>query len=664
MDSELLNELITVHLRYTAGARPLRIRAIAQMAAKILYTMPAGQTAKTKVITDDIGVVLGIARVSDKDVVEALRLLESSGIAKEEEHNWRLSENGQKQIEIDITQSRTVIGSVIERHFPPAIPREQIGPWFRDTCAEYFGKYGTYWTASIFVESGKRIIPPPATWKNTIPITAAKHGIEQKYFSALITGFSQFINSSDQRDSESMWLFGQAMFAARLIAARMGANPITTRLIKDAIFLLDTNVLLISCLEAHRLAASFESLSNALKILNIKLMFLPITRDEYENVVSRAKEDTLQVVARYPASVLTRASDAFVRTALGRGCKTVEEFEDFFKEIAKAPSKIDDEPITLCQDEELLTAAAQGAVNEELLTEVSDAWKSLRHSDKPIFNIIHDASLMYAIETANVGKRTYWALSLDRSMSSLSSVRAGKHELTSWISLDALLQILAVDLAGPSLQAENFGPLLATILENEAQPMPGTFETRDLAWLLDIEERCADLSDEQVTACATIVNQARLTGKQHDDPELQLDIQRAFQGDRLNLVKEINTTKADLAATKGDLAIATDRLEELRKALLTEHTAKLRREAWKSFALKAIPTALFSMGFIGSAVWVAINFNSDDSILKIIGISAVLFSAGVITLPLMLLKQASKLRKSLRLAVSRADTQIASIEDV
>ena len=56
MDSTLLNELISVNLRYSAVAKPLRTRAVAQAIAKVLYTVPPGQTVNVKTIAKDVGV--------------------------------------------------------------------------------------------------------------------------------------------------------------------------------------------------------------------------------------------------------------------------------------------------------------------------------------------------------------------------------------------------------------------------------------------------------------------------------------------------------------------------------------------------------------------------------------------------------------------------------
>jgi hypothetical protein len=210
-------------------------------------------------------------------------------------------------------------------------------------------------------------------------------------------------------------------------------------------------------------------------------------------------------------------------------------------------------------------------------------------------------------------------------------------------------------LAGPSLQAQDFGSLLATILENEAQPMLGTYTIQDLAWLLDIEERCADLPQERIEACATMVTQARLSGKRRDDPELQLSIQRAFQGDRLELAKDVSVLKADLATTKKELRSKTGEVQELQAALIAEQTAKLRRGAFVTFVWKAILTALFSIGCITAGVWLALSSNSEDSTLRIIGLPALLLSAGVLVGPPALMKQVSQLRNSLRRARAQAE---------
>jgi len=156
----------------------------------------------------------------------------------------------------------------------------------------------------------------------------------------------------------------------------------------------------------------------------------------------------------------------------------------------------------MCEDERIILAADQGTTNAELLHQVADAWRSMRPYDKPENTVMHDTALMSAVEDARTRGQRCWVLTTDQTMSLLSARRSGKYGMPSWVTLDALLQILALDLAGPSVQAEDFGPLLSAVIKNEAQPIRGTYTVQDLAWLLDIEERCADLGEEQIKTCA------------------------------------------------------------------------------------------------------------------------------------------------------------------
>jgi len=318
----------------------------------------------------------------------------------------------------------------------------------------------------------------------------------------------------------------------------------------------------------------------------------------------------------------------------------------------------------MCEDERIILAADQGTTNAELLHQVADAWRSMRPYDKPENTVMHDTALMSAVEDARTRGQRCWVLTTDQTMSLLSARRSGKYGMPSWVTLDALLQILALDLAGPSVQAEDFGPLLSAVIKNEAQPIRGTYTVQDLAWLLDIEERCADLGEEQIKTCAAMVTQARLTGKRSNDPELQLAIQRVFQGERLELVTEISTTKSDLAVTKRDLELETAKAQELRKALISERTAKLRREAYISFTWKTFITVLWGAGCISFGIWLSLRSNSEDSILRTIGLPSLLISVGVLTAPAALWRLVSHLRKSLRSARERAENQTTSISDI
>ena len=651
MKSEMLDDLVAVNLKYSASARPLRTRAIAQVVAKVLYTESPGEGTEAGSLAENIGLVCGVDKMEIGEVEDALALLEGFGLVEKPAVGWKLSSKGTKEIEVDLNRSRVVANSVLDRHFPKTIARQELRTWFRDSCVEFFGQYGTYWAASV-CRTPPKAIPMPSDWATIVQKTAAEHSLTQ-HTDVLTKGFGGFLESVDARDQEHRWGLGQAMFASRLIAASVGVDPITTKEIGDALVFLDTNILLASVLEGDRHAPSMKVLGAALRTLNIQLTLLPRTLMEYDQRVSAARESTLRVVARYPISIVKKARDTFARTATSRGCTSTQDFERFFDEVGQAPNVLSGEPITMCDKEEVLRAAEDGEGDAEVQSQIADAWKLARRSDKNPDAVAHDAALMCAVEEARTKGQRSWVLTTDSTMAAVSIQRSGQYDIPSWISFGALIQILALDISGPNQKADDFAGLMSVLLANEMQPMLGTFETQDLAWLLDIEERCADLDDEKVEACVMAVARARLSGKRRGDLELQLAVQRAFQGERLELVSDLSVSRADAKGLKTQLESERVGSQNLRDELVSEKTRRFRGEAWKSFVWKAGLAVLLGGGCIAVGWLLAASSTNDDSTLSRIGLPAALLGVGITVISSTLWRQGMRLRQSLRSAADR-----------
>jgi hypothetical protein len=91
-------------------------------------------------------------------------------------------------------------------------------------------------------------------------------------------------------------------------------------------------------LQEHHGASEAASIGTIVRALNVRLNVLPVTRDEYSNLVANKKGQVMSVVAKIPMPTLTKAKDAFTQTALRQGCRTVKDFELFFDRIANVPT--------------------------------------------------------------------------------------------------------------------------------------------------------------------------------------------------------------------------------------------------------------------------------------------------------------------------------------
>jgi hypothetical protein len=381
----------------------------------------------------------------------------------------------------------------------------------------------------------------------------------------LLSGFHSFVASQERDDVDHSWSLCQALLASRLVAARIGSDPVTTEEFRDATFLLDTNALIVTALEMHRLADPLEELGRALKSIGGTLGFIEDTRGEYTRVVSSKRGDVLKAVERYPASVLDEATDPFLTTAVSRHCRTETDVARFFNELLDPPTMLAGEiPIRVVNEPGVLTLAAQGAADEKLKAEIAAMWAQYRRREKSTAASAHDAALTTVAEGLRTVGEKCFVLTLDRTMHEHSLQRAGPHGLPQWISLDALIQILAVDNAGPHHDAADFGPLMAAILRHQLGPILGTYAAEDLAIMIDLEERCGSLPADQIQGIATDVARERLRGRSRHDPELALVVQRGFSKAKFHLADETvrltdRLQEATVALRSRDTQLTTER---------------------------------------------------------------------------------------------------------
>jgi hypothetical protein len=605
MSTVTIDDLIAIHLRYGAGAAALRTRALAQIATKILFLNDGNVFLPMTRIAHDVSTVVGVKAVGNEALAEALEFLGARGEAEKQGSSWRIKQESKTRMDSDLARANDRTLAILANHFPGRVDAAKLRAWFRSCCSSYFARFGNRLVANIC-----RCDPPgPATsgaLEAIVYKTARQLGLES-FYRELLVGFRAFLTSFDPRDQEHIWSMCQAMFAARLVAAEVGADPILTSDIRDSLVLVDTNVLLTGALEAHKLAPSFDALFKALSSIGVRVAFLHSTKDEYQRATDYYRQNTLRVLDRFPKAVINKAADIFIRTALGRGCSSKEDFERFFDEVSNPIRALGGEfSISELDDAQTDQTAQQGARDQSLKKEISEIWMSQRRRPKSDRVVEHDAALTAVVESLSQGKEKCWVLTLDRTMQELALRRAGKHHLPLWISMDAVIQILAVDAAGPEVPAESFPPLLASIVEYEVEPMMGAYTVEDLSWLLDIEERCAELAEDKIESIATTVARARLTGKTKTDPELQLEVLRAFQREKVAREHDLASIRRDVDELKRSNAEE----QALRKAAETAYVSLRTQQIRRGALLRFIAAVLLHFLAVIAAAWLGFELTS------------------------------------------------------
>lgn len=612
-----INELVAIYLRYGTASVPLRDLAFAQMAQKVLFLR--GGASSVSEVASGIADVLNCSAVSFQSVEQGLFFLENKGQVSKNMEGWTLNSVGEQMIRKDLDRTSYRIRSILERHFPHSVDPRPLEAWFSDANVLFFSTYGDRWVAAIC-----RGIPLKTSLAEDLKILLSPITVRHRLNvdeDSMVAGFRAFLTSSHPEDQEHLWSLGQAMFSSRLVAANVSADPITIKEIRGSTILLDTNVLIASCLKEHRLCAAISSLAMVLNQIEAELSAVQITHDEYKSVVNYHCNSIVRVARSFRRNILQKSSNAFLKTAIELGCDDPEDFEKFFYSIVQPPTSLNEnQRIVVLDSSDIVSEIDNGTRDENLKKEISTVWSLRRSRPKGIKSKEHDAGLLYAAKHLRAQGKKCWILTLDRTLHEYSITHTGSLEYPLVLSLDVLIQILAVESAGPDSDASAFAPILSGIIDLQFEPLIGTYTPEDLEWLLDIEERCGDLSDSSVTELAIIVNRARLSGARHDDQELRLSIQRAFQAKKKNMVGSIESAQEMIRIQEKDLDSKDHQLSAVITALKEARRKELIQKAKQTLRNGIVMWSLGALALIMLGYCVSLLITPPDSPAQFVGI--------------------------------------------
>ena len=621
-------QVIAAHLRYSAVAEPLRTRAHAQLLAKVLYLQGERAYLTMSKMRDGIASLTGGVRPPRKDAQAALRYLQGAGLIRDKGRaHFGLRPAEYRRLATQIRAQGDLVARCLARHFPGEIDQRALTAWFNRVSVSFFERFADRWVTSFQGQNGFGT----AAHASVMQIAhecAEVVGMEAPV-EALAGGFVRFLRSNEHEDHQLLQSMALRAFAARLVAADEGPDPISTAELRDATWLLDTNILLTIALDGVAHGDPVDALGQAMSMIGSELVYLHPTLVEYQGVVDRWREQTLSALDRFGIGPIRESSDAFLKIAMARQCYTEEDFSRFFDELRQPPGSIDSRiSVALVDDPETAQAARKGEENEANVTAIRNHWSERRPRPKPLLAARHDAALTEVVRHWRSDKRCF-VLTTDRTMAELAARWQGPSGTPSWILLDALVQVLAADRAGMSEDHVDFSALLAKLVANEVGPVASEFQLQDLLWASEIVEQVEAFPDEVVNELARIIHRKRIAGAPRDDPELRLALERSIQQARDALIKGRDTALQDADSATEHAKDTWARQERLRNALVKKTTRVLVRRARRGlFRRSAMALAgAVATGFVVHklVVWALPDVDSRADLLSVgLGIVSVL----------------------------------------
>lgn len=298
---------------------------------------------------------------------------------------------------------------------------------------------------------------------------------------------------------------------------------------------------------------------------------------------------------------------------------------------------------------------------KSLAVQLLQDWRR-RRRDKSEASLQHDAALIQVSEDERRRKEKLWVLSLDRGLHACSVERAGPHSIPTVLLVDALLEILAVDGAGPGVDPTDFAPLLARIIVNECVPPASTYTMEDLQWMYNINQDVGELSADDAKEIARVVSKARIEGARVGDTQLQLRVNRMYQKKREEREAQLNEALERARVAEAKVGLVDEEKKSLQDKLIRHRTKEIvgieRRKLLKQLIWR-IPVAV--LGFLG--LWKVTTWLTQDLPIR----AAVVTGLNVVAFLGILWKLISKpihaYRAEVKTAKKRAEDEILKTSD-
>jgi predicted nucleic acid-binding protein len=545
-------KLVSLNLRYSYRESSLSIIVFADLCLKALYfrAVFAAKAVRQKPmpvdeITNNVATIINMPAVDEEIIKDALSVLDNDKrITGSNNKGWVISAATKKDIATQLSREDLNLRDVLSRHFSSDIAPKTIKKWFYEVSASIFSDYGDTLVANIS-KSPKTPVPISIKLNEAIDKVADKYMLQNKK-GMLKIGYRDFLSSEAPDDQKLVMDLAIRWFSARLVAANIGADPLTLDELKGAKLILDTNVLIAIKLKRRLVQKSLEILGKALKEIDAELVYIRATRVEYENVITYNEEQLLIALEAYGLKKLKELApeEDFVKAALAAGCKEKEDFQQFFLECRNLPEKLaEDLEIQLNEDDVIENKIEEAGKDGVLLNLIRATKQEVRASridkrtnkrvaqQEPLRenSIKHDAALIRVAEFLSTDeKRNVWVLSADGVLKRVGIKVAGG-EIPKVMGLDTLIEFLALNSTGPGFKNVDFAPLLATIVKNQCLPFGGGhIRLSDLNRLRSTMQEAPNMPTESIKNLVRVITKHRIEGKPLEGPSVQIEIAKAF----------------------------------------------------------------------------------------------------------------------------------------
>lgn len=539
-----MDEIIkSLYLRLDANTSTLTRSAIGQILVKIIYSL--GRLVSKEEVFKAYAQLNNINKADENQLLEILEELVNKDIRKRD-GKYYLSTNKKEKIKKSLEQAEDRKNEIVDNYFSNTFSdRNIIEDWLQDVTIKFFECYSDEWISDLLT-GHKTVSRSETSIKDLIgKRTFNNSRLDKRDKQILPKKFFDFINDNKGVVNDYLWDYGTSAFAAKLIRNQNGVDSLTIDSFKNSTCILDTNILLFISLES-RFKDGIVALEKVFQSLNVDVAYLYITLKEYQAKVSCQKDMTMRNLDKYGYDIASIPNDDFTNSAKELLCKTLDDFERFFDEKAKIPSKVHDIlPIKLLDnDKELVEVIEKAQKDNNKISELNGLFRDLTGHDKKQNALVHDIGLLKGTEHLRKSGK-FFVVSEEVCVNLYSKRQPLSDNLPLAIRIDTLINVLAANNDGDTFKASDYVPLFANIVRAGLIPDKDTFRQEELYDLYDMDEQVAQLPSDKIKDIVLEMHELLLKGT--DEKVLSRELKSKITKGKIKVVSDLNDTRHALS---------------------------------------------------------------------------------------------------------------------
>jgi hypothetical protein len=156
------------------------------------------------------------------------------------------------------------------------------------------------------------------------------------------------------------------------------------------------------------------------------------------------------------------------------------------------------------------------------------------------------------------------------------------------ISLDVLVQVLALNTTAGAVDSNEFAPFLAHMMLHECLPPQGVYNMADLRTITQISDEVSLLPPDNIDRIVNYVRKARFEGKPIENTQFLIGFKRLVQTEKANAGEELKKAQESIESYKNNLQKEQEKNQKTEDLLVSNRKIALTRKYLAVFIGKSL----------------------------------------------------------------------------